>query len=340
MRKNEEETESEFDFDPEIHDSGLAGMSDAFTMGAFFRKWCSSMQEFSPLPDNRSRTRRDMTTRTGVLALFSIYLLFLAVVPSVAGSTADPWAFWEANDPASKVRVDHASWDRFLKKYLVTNDPSGINRVRYASVTQEDRRTLNAYIQNLQQVTATHLSRDEQKAYWINLYNALTIKVVLDHYPVESIRDINISPGIFSRGPWGAKLLKIQRQKVSLDDIEHRILRPLWMDNRVHYAVNCASLGCPNLQPEAYTAQNTEGLLEKGAREYVNHPRGATVSPERLFLSSIYKWFQTDFGGSEESVVHHLQRYANPELAEKLSNFEGKVSYGYDWRINGTESSE
>lgn len=79
-------------------------------------------------------------------------------------------------------------------------------------------------------------------------------------------------------------------------------------------------------------------LLEKGAREYVNHARGADAKRDRLYLSSIYKWFQEDFGGSEESVVHHLQRYAMPELAEKLSAFDGKVSYGYDWRINGTES--
>lgn len=281
-----------------------------------------------------------MLMRSGFLLLLSLHFLVLGVVPSAAGPSADPWSFWETNDPASKIRVDHNPWDRFLQKHLVTNHPSGINRVRYASVKQEDRRTLDDYISNLQQITVTRLPRDEQKAYWINLYNALTMKVVLDHYPVKSIRDINISPGIFSRGPWGAKLLSIQGQKVSLDDIEHRILRPLWGDNRVHYAVNCVSLGCPGLQPEAYTAQNTEALLEVGAREYVNHARGASMTRDRLLLSSIYKWFQTDFGGSEESVVRHLHKYAMPELAERLKNFKGKVSYDYDWRINGTESPE
>jgi hypothetical protein len=279
-----------------------------------------------------------MLVRTGFLLLLSLHLLVLCVVPSAAGPSADPWSFWEANDPGSKILVDHNPWDLFLKKYLVTNHPSDINRVRYASVTQEDRSALDDYIRHLQQVAVTRLPRDEQKAYWINLYNALTMKVVLDHYPVKSIRDINISPGIISRGPWGAKLLTIQGQKVSLDDIEHRILRPLWKDNRVHYAVNCASLGCPSLQPEAYTAQNTEALLGKGAQEYVNHARGVSVTRDRLYLSGIYKWFQTDFGGSEESVVHHLQRYAMPELAEKLKNFKGKVSYDYDWRINGMSS--
>jgi hypothetical protein len=244
-----------------------------------------------------------MLVRTGFLLLLSLHLLVLCVVPSAAGPSADPWSFWEANDPGSKILVDHNPWDLFLKKYLVTNHPSDINRVRYASVTQEDRSALDDYIRHLQQVAVTRLPRDEQKAYWINLYNALTMKVVLDHYPVKSIRDINISPGIISRGPWGAKLLTIQGEKVSL-----------------------------------YTAQNTEALLGKGAQEYVNHARGVSVTRDRLYLSGIYKWFQTDFGGSEESVVHHLQRYAMPELAEKLKNFKGKVSYDYDWRINGMSS--
>jgi len=266
--------------------------------------------------------------------LLSLPLLSLGVVPASAAPAAEPWSFWAASDPVSKVRVDHGPWDRFLRKYVVANHPSGINRIRYASVTPEDRKSLDAYVQQIQQVEVTRLPRDEQKAYWINLYNALTVSVVLAHYPVKSIRDIGISPGIFTRGPWGAKLLTIQGQKVSLNDIEHRILRPLWKDNRVHYAVNCASLGCPNLQPEVYTSGNTEALLKKGAREYVNHPRGVRLEGDRLKLSSIYDWFQADFGDSEEGVIHHLLQCAEPELAIKLKNFHGKISYDYDWRIN------
>jgi hypothetical protein len=261
-------------------------------------------------------------------------LLAIGIAPATAAPKADPWSFWAANDPGSRTSIDHAPWDRFLKKYVVTNHPSGINRIRYAAVTPEDRKSLDVYVQHLQQFEVTRFNRSEQRAYWINLYNALTLKIILDHYPVKSIRDIKISPGLFSSGPWGAKLLTIQGQRASLDDIEHRILRPLWKDNRVHYAVNCASLGCPNLQPEAYTTENSEDLLEKGAREYVNHPRGVRLSGGRLQLSGIYDWFQGDFGGSEDSVSRHLQRYSNPELATRLKEFGGKISYDYDWRIN------
>jgi hypothetical protein len=273
-------------------------------------------------------------TRIGWLLLLSVPLLAVGIAPAAAAPKAEPWSFWAANDPGSTVTVDHKSLERFLKKYVVTDHPSGINRVRYAAVTADDKKALDAYLQHLQQAGVTRLNRSEQKAYWINLYNALTVKVVLDHYPVKSIRDIDISPGIFSDGPWGAKLLIIQGRKVSLDDIEHRILRPLWKDNRVHYAVNCASLGCPNLQPEAYTAENTETLLEKSAREYVSHPRGARFEAERLHLSSIYEWFRSDFEGSEEGVRRHVSRYASPSLASRLKDFRGKVSYDYDWRIN------
>jgi len=279
-------------------------------------------------------TGRNLWARIGLTFFLWVLLFGLGVTSATAAPKAEAWTFWAANDPAGRVRVDHAPWDRFLKKYVVTNHPSGINRVRYASVTPEDRKILDGYILRLQQVEVTRLNRFEQKAYWINLYNALTVKVVLDHYPVKSIRDIKISPGLFSSGPWGAKLLTIQGQKVSLDDIEHRILRPLWKDNRAHYAVNCASMGCPNIQVEAYTPENMDALLEKGAREYVNHPRRVRLSGDRLHLSSIYDWFQGDFGGSEESVLRHLQRYANPELATRLKEFGGKISYDYDWRIN------
>jgi hypothetical protein len=270
-----------------------------------------------------------------ILPLFlSLAALALGGFPASAAPAADPWPFFAVHDPASHVRIDHGSWDRFLKKVVVTDHPSGINRVRYASVTPDDRKELEDYLRNLQKVEVTRLARAEQKPYWINLYNALTVSIVLEHYPVGSIRDINISPGIFRRGPWGAKRLTIQGQKVSLDDIEHRILRPFWEDRRVHYAVNCASLGCPNLQPEAYTAENTDLLLEKGAREYVNHPRGARLDGNRLYLSSIYDWFEADFGGTGEALIRHLQRYAGADLGGRLKGFRGKISYDYDWRLN------
>jgi len=164
----------------------------------------------------------------------ALIISLLTVSIAQAAPKAELWPRWRAHDPGSTQTIDHVAWDRFLKKYVVSPHPSGINRVRYDAVTPEDRKLLKSYLQHLQRVPISSFNKAEQKAYWINLYNALTVDLVLSHYPVKSILDINISPGIFSRGPWGAKLLTIEGEKLSLDDIEHRILRPIWKDNRVH----------------------------------------------------------------------------------------------------------
>ena len=113
----------------------------------------------------------------------------------------------------------------------------------------------------------------------------------------------------------------------------HDILRPIWRDKRIHYAVNCAAYSCPQLIDTAFTAANTESLLEAGARAYVNSARGVdVVDDESIVLSSIYKWYPEDFGGTEESVIKHLTQYADGELAAFLEGFGGTIDYDYDWR--------
>jgi Protein of unknown function, DUF547 len=284
-----------------------------------------------------------MTEGGSVLRQAGLWVIILVATFVFTTSTlhaapkAELWARWQKHDPANNQRIDHSLWDKFLTKNLLASHPSGISRVRYASVAPEDRKSLKDYLNKLQSLPISSYNRAEQKAYWINLYNALTVDLVLSRFPVESIRDINISPGLFTRGPWGAKLLVIEGEKLSLDDIEHRILRPIWKDNRVHYAVNCASLGCPNLQATAYTSDNTEALLEKGAREYVNHPRGVVIKNGKLYVSSIYVWFQEDFGGSAEGLMEHWARYANQKLADALQNYSGGLEHDYDWRLNDAE---
>jgi hypothetical protein len=253
---------------------------------------------------------------------------------ATAVPSPDLWTRWQAQTPDSTRIVDHSPWDMLLKKYLITSHPSGINRFRYAEVSPADRQTLGEYLGQLQQIGVSSLNRNEQKAYWVNLYNGLTVQVILEHYPVKSIMDIDISPGFFSNGPWDAKLLIIEDEKVSLNDIEHRILRPIFNDNRLHYALNCASIGCPNLQAAAFTAANTEELLEIGARTYINSPRGARMVKDRLHVSSIYKWFQVDFGGSEAGVVKHLLQYAEGDLADALRTYNKSMRDDYDWSLN------
>lgn len=259
--------------------------------------------------------------------------LTLPAGPAAAAPRADLWERWTAHDPASTATIDHGAWGAFLSHYL-RRDRQGVNRIPYGEIEAADRELLKGYIDRNMALPISRYSRAEQKAYWANLYNALTVEVVLTFYPVESIRDIDISPGLFADGPWGKPLLRIEGEEVSLDDIEHRILRPIWRDPRIHYAVNCASIGCPNLLPRPFTGANSETLLDRAARAFVNHPRGVTVEDDEALASSIYFWFEEDFGDSEEGILAHLRQYASGSLSTRLAAVSGVGDAGYDWTLN------
>jgi len=253
-----------------------------------------------------------------------------------AAPQAELWTRWQQHNAQNPTTIDFTFWQTFLERYLDSQHPSGVHRLRYGQVSPEDRQRLQHYLAIQQQVTISAYSPREQLAYWINLYNAATVSLILEHFPVASIRDIRLS-GLFRVGPWQAKLLTIEGEPVSLDDIEHRIIRPIWRDNRVHYALNCASLGCPNLAPVVYTSTNLEALLDQGARAYINHPRGVFCQDTTCTVSSIYVWFQEDFGGTFAGVVQHLLPYANDTLATQLRAYRGQWKHRYDWRLNAPE---
>ena len=250
--------------------------------------------------------------------------------------SADLWKRWQAHDATSTAVIDHGIWDRLLKKLVVPGE-NGLTLFRYGAASQADRQDLSQYVAFLTALPISTYNRAEQKAYWINFYNALTVKLVLDHYPVQSIRDIDISPGFFSDGPWGKKLVTVEGEKISLNDIEHRILRPIWQDNRVHYAVNCASIGCPNLEAMAYGGPSLDARLDSAAKAYINSPRGVAITGGAITVSKIYDWFIADFGDDEKSVLAHLKKYAAPALRRQLSAI-GKIDdVAYDWRLNNAK---
>jgi Protein of unknown function, DUF547 len=259
-------------------------------------------------------------------------LLMVLSVAAHAAPKAEPWLRWEVHDAASTATIDHAAWNAFVGRYVAVS-ADGIHRVAYGRVSAADRADLAAYVDRLGAVPISRFARDEQAAYWINLYNALIVKLVLDHYPVRSIRDIKGSPGLFTFGPWRRKLATVEGEALSLDDIEHRILRPIWRDPRIHYALNCAAVGCPNLARTAYTRANLDKLLNQGARSFINHPRGVLAEDGRLYVSSIYAWFTEDFGG-ESGVIAHLRQYAAPALAERLATLSRIADHHYDWALN------
>jgi len=271
------------------------------------------------------------------LAGFAVAAVLANAAPLHAAAPGDIVA---RSAEGSSARVDHSAWDTLLKTYVKPGD-DGLNRVDYANFRMHGHDALKTYLLALARVDPARLDRKEQFAWLANLYNAKTIDIVLDHYPVRSIKDISLGGGLFAAftgGPWKAKVVSVAGVSLSLDDIEHEILRKVFTDPRVHYAVNCASIGCPNLQTEAFTASRLDAQLDAAARAYVNHPRGVTVQGDRIVVSSIYEWFKADFGGNDAGVLRHLEGYAQPALATKIKSIGAISSHDYDWRLNDIAS--
>ena len=277
------------------------------------------------------RTRID--SRLPQFGIGALGLLILTA-PLSYGQSTD--SIWDKFDSANTATIDHSDWQVILDAYLVTDDPSGIHLFDYQTLQANttDRQRLNRYLEHLQKLDPRQYARDVQMAYWINLYNAVTIRVVVDAYPVESILQIHNGETTDS-GPWKDIHATVAGVPLTLDNIEHDILRPIWQDNRIHYAVNCASLGCPNLASEAFTAENLERLMDECTKDFVNHLRAVEFLDEAFGVtSSLYFWYMEDFGGSEEGVLAHLQKYADEDLAEQLKSFDGSLDHEYDWRLN------
>ena len=240
---------------------------------------------------------------------------------------------FEINNPGSPYVIDHSNWDYFLSRYVVT-DNQGLNRVRYGRVTREDRQVLECYLNQLQSTDVRTLNRNEQLAFWCNLYNARTVDIVLDNYPIRSIRQVKMKFTDFV-GPFddpGA--VTVLGKSLSLNDIESGIVRPVWKDPRIHYALNCASYGCPNLAPQAWTAADLDGRLNGAAYEYINSDRAIRSGVFGVKVSKIFKWYKDDFGGSDQAVLNHLRQYANPSTQQKLQGRQSIRGHFYDWSLN------
>ena len=265
---------------------------------------------------------------------WSFILLLLWITTLNAAPIAELIPFWNKSHDSNQTQINHHMWQHILDRYLEAKHPSGINRFNYAKLAKNafDKKKLNQYLSYLQGLKPRQYSKKEQKAYWINLYNALTIQIVLNAYPVKSISKIH--EGWFAFGPWNDIHATVEGQKLSLNNIEHGILRPIWRDNRIHYAVNCASIGCPNLAPQAYTAHNMETSLDKAAQDYINHQRGVQFKNGRFLLSRIYDWYKVDFGRTHSNIIKHLQQYANANLSKRLRSYQGTFDYNYDWTLN------
>lgn len=233
--------------------------------------------------------------------------------------------------PTGGNTFDHLAYDSILRQN-VNLDAQGYASVNYNALVGQ-RGAVDAYVASLTASDPTQLSRDEAHAFWINLYNAKTLSVMLEHWPVNSIRDIKLGGGgLFGKGPWSKKLMTINGTELSLDDVEHKIVRAIFKNPLSHYALNCASYSCPNLMPKAYTAANLNALMQESATLYINHPRAMTIENGEITASKIFSWYADDFGGKSK-LKAHWSKFATPELAEQI-NAASIADYEYDWTPN------
>lgn len=252
---------------------------------------------------------------------------------SVNDTSSELDARWATHSESSQVEIDHSPWQALLDDYLVTDTDSEVNLFDYTGLLDDDREPLDDYVELMVSVDPLSLNQQEQKAYWINLYNVLTVKLILDNFPTVSITELGSNPLEF--GPWNEVAASINGTELSLNDIEHRIIRPLYNDYRIHFAVNCASIGCPNLAAEVFTAADLDTQLDDAAAEYVNHPRGIQIDDDQLKLSSLFEWYASDFGEDLDGVLSTLGQHVDTDDRSILLKFSGTPEYSYDWGLNG-----
>lgn len=238
----------------------------------------------------------------------------------------------DANIKASLNPSPHAGFTAILRKYVSAPDNQGLTHFNYGGLKANtaDKAALDSYINELEAINPDDLSANAAIAYYANLYNAVTVQVVTDNYPLKSIRKL----GSFSSGPWKKDLFTVNGMPTSLDTVEHKILRKKLPSPYIHYMVNCASVGCPNLPQAAWEADSLERLRVQAARDYINSPRGAVITAKGLKLSSIFKWFKEDFGGNEQGVLEHIRAHAGPDLVQAIDNGAKITGYHYDWSLN------
>ena len=225
----------------------------------------------------------------------------------------------------SGTEVDNGLFGELLRDHV----ENGV--VDYQGFKNEGAK-LDQYLKILEKVDTNRLSRNEQFAFYVNAYNAWTIKLILSGYPgIKSIKDL----GSAFRSPWKKKISYIDGDILTLDNIEHDILRPRFKDPRVHFVVNCASKGCPPLRSEPYEGRVLDQQLDEMTSAFINQPEMNRLEGPNLYVSSIFKWFSKDFN---KDVIGFFLKYADGDLKKGLeANKERiKIKYlDYDWSLNG-----
>ena len=269
----------------------------------------------------------------------AVFVLLLALVVGgvllaahIMGSPIFPAAEGRAAVQTARFDHEHAAWTDLLGRYV----RDGV--VDYAGLNQDGQPALNAYLEDLE-TAAGHQSawpREQRLAYWINAYNAYTVRLILDNYPLKSIRSIGLLPGAAFRRRFIP--LGIGGAELTLDDIEHRTLRPEFEDARIHFAIVCASISCPPLQSQAFRASDIDAELDAAARQFLTDETRNRLETDSatLFLSSIFDWFREDFERDAGSLEAFVSRFLSESDAAAFRIGSFRIRFlDYDWSLNG-----
>ncbi len=247
-----------------------------------------------------------------------IKFLFLIVLLISSGCSS-------AQPQYAEKAISHEKWNALLVEHV-----SADGKVNYDGF-MEDRATLKGYLDLLSNnhPHPEKWTEEERLAYWINAYNAFTVELILRHYPLESITDIKKLHIPLVNTPWHIKFFKIGGVEMNLDEIEHKILRKKFDEPRIHFAIVCASVSCPNLLNEAFTAEKLEQQLTAQAKSFVNDPTKNILAEDKVQLSKIFSWFKGDFT-KNGSLIAYINQYADKPVSEKA-----KVKHlSYNWNLN------
>ncbi|MFA5493144.1 MAG: DUF547 domain-containing protein [Porticoccaceae bacterium] len=241
---------------------------------------------------------------------------------------AEGGGFWHKENEHNRAVIDHSDWDRLLAAYVVESPDSAIRKFRYRDMDKSATRALDGYLKQLQKIDPREYSKQEQLAYWMNLYNALSVQQILPY--VAGKDGAQPLPATL----WTAKQVKVAKQKLSLRDIEQDILRPIWKDHRIHFGLNCASMDCPNMDGRAYTGATIREQLRNSGTRFVNDDSGVRYADGKLTVSRLFDIYQQDFAPDTKTLLKVFAHYAVDKKALYLLGYQGELFYSQDLRLN------
>lgn len=242
--------------------------------------------------------------------------------------------FWDDVEPQSLINVDHSAFKEVLNAYISDQHPSGIARFNFNAVSELDKNKLKGYLDYLQLLEPRQLNEAEAKAYWVNLYNAATLKMVLEAYDDDRVKSIREArTGVFSAQPWKRKLVTISQQKMSLEEIHNGVLRPMYKDHRLHFALFFFSLGGPDVSSMILEGENNDEVLDTLEKNFFSHYRAARLNGSELVLSELFETYDTDFAENSSALIQYISQHVSEEIAAGLLTVTD-IRFEYDWSIN------